>query len=284
MQTNDPNIWAVGDVIEVEDFVTKHKTLVPLAGPANRQGRIAASAILDSFYPEKQRNLTFRGVQGTSVCQVFGVTVAISGASEKILERAGINDYQCIYLHPGHHASYYPGAHSIHIKLIYSRVDGKILGVQAVGQEGVSRRVDVIAMAIQMGATVFDLEQSELCYAPQFGGAKDPVNMAGMIAANHLRHDLELADWNQLHDSQHLLLDVRSTPEFENHHIKNARNIPLEQLRTNIEQLNADKEIWLICGVGQRAYYAVRLLMQYGFTVKILSGGMQTYQARRNAD
>lgn len=279
MQTNDPNIWAVGDVVEVEDFISKQKTSVPLAGPANRQGRIAASAILEKFYPERQRNLTFRGIQGTSVCQVFGTTIAMSGASEKSLQRVGIENYQSIYLHPGHHASYYPGAQSIHMKLIYARSDGKVLGIQAVGQAGVTRRVDVIAIAIQMGATVYDLEESELCYAPQFGGAKDPVNMAGMIAANNLRHDLRLANWSQLHDHQHLLLDVRSTAEFEAFHIAGAINAPLEQLRGHIDEINIDKEIWLVCGVGQRAYYAVRLLMQHGFNVKVLSGGIQTYQA-----
>ncbi len=279
MQTSNPNIWAVGDVVEVEDFISKQQVMVPLAGPANRQGRIAAGAILEFFNPECQRKLSFRGVQGTSVCQVFGTTIAMSGASEKSLQRAGMKNYQAVYLHPGHHASYYPGAQSIHVKLIYNCGDGKILGVQAVGKAGVTRRVDVIAMAIQMGATVYDLEESELCYAPQFGGAKDPVNMAGMIAANNLRHDLELADWEQLFDSQHTLLDVRLSAEFEVNHINNAMNIPLEELRGSIEELDTDKEIWLVCGAGQRAYYAVRLLMQHGFNVRILSGGMQTYNA-----
>jgi NADPH-dependent 2,4-dienoyl-CoA reductase/sulfur reductase-like enzyme/rhodanese-related sulfurtransferase len=279
MQTNDPGIWAVGDVIEVEDFVSKQQISVPLAGPANRQGRIAAGAVLEFFNPELQRNLTFRGVQGTAVCQVFGTTVATSGASEKALQRAGVENYQAVFLHPGHHVSYYPGAQTIHMKLVYACDDGKVLGVQAVGQAGVSRRVDVIAMAIQMGATVYDLEESELCYAPQFGGAKDPVNMAGMIAANNLRHDLELADWSQVHNSQHDLLDVRSSGEFDAGHIDNAVNIPLEELREHIDDLNTDKEIWLVCGVGQRAYNAVRLLMQHEFKVRVLSGGMQTYNA-----
>ncbi len=279
MQTSDAHIWAVGDVIEVLDFVTRQPTTIPLAGPANRQGRIAASAILESFNPRTKRKLSFRGVQGTAVCQVFGTTIAMTGASEKSLQRAGHDAYQSIYLHPGHHVSYYPGAHPIHMKLIYGLNDGKILGFQAVGQAGVSRRVDVVAMAIQMGATVFDLEESELCYAPQFGGAKDPLNMAGMIAANHLRHDLELADWSKLHDPDHLLLDVRSVSEFESGHIENAINIPLEELRENYPDSVTDKEIWLICEAGQRAYYAVRVLMQHGLKVRVLSGGMQTYRA-----
>ncbi|MGR9052958.1 MAG: FAD-dependent oxidoreductase [Gammaproteobacteria bacterium] len=279
MQTSDPNIWAVGDVVEVEDFVSRQKLSVPLAGPANRQGRIAAGAILEAFNAEVRRGMNFRGVQATAVCQVFGLTVAMTGVGEKALQRAGIADYRCVYLHPGHHVSYFPGAQPIHMKLIYAAGDGRILGVQAIGREGVTRRVDVIAMAIQMGATVFDLEQSELCYAPQFGGAKDPVNMAGMIAANNLRGDLALADWRHVFEEGHVLLDVRSPAEFESGHITKASNIPLEQLRARIGELEQEREIWLICGVGQRAYYAVRLLMQHGFDVRVLSGGMQTYRA-----
>ena len=282
-QTSDPAIWAVGDVVEVQDFVSRQKTTLPLAGPANRQGRIAAASILETFEPSLNRRQRFRGVQGTAVCQVFGLTIAMTGSSEKALQRVGVENYRAVYLHPGHHVSYYPGAELIHMKLIYDFFTGKILGVQAVGKAGVSRRVDVISMAIQMGATVFDLEESELCYAPQFGGAKDPVNMAGMIAANNLRQDLELADWRMLHEPRHTLLDVRSGAEFDAGHIENAVNIPLEELRRRIAELDGDRELWLICGVGQRAYYAVRLLMQQGFQVRVLSGGMQTYQAFQKA-
>ena len=282
-QTSDPNIWAVGDVVEVQDFVSRQKISLPLAGPANRQGRIAAASILESFNPAFNRRQRFRGVQGTAVCQVFGLTIAMTGISEKALQRAGMENYRAVYLHPGHHVSYYPGAEPIHMKLIYDRHTGKILGVQAVGKAGVTRRVDVIAMAIQMGATVFDLEEGELCYAPQFGGAKDPVNMAGMIAANNLRQDLKLADWQMLHDRRHTLLDVRSAAEFNTGHIEGAVNIPLEELRRRIGELDGSRDTWLICGVGQRAYYAVRLLMQQGFQVRVLSGGMQTYQAFRKA-
>lgn len=278
-QTSDPSIWAVGDVIEVQDFISRQPTSVPLAGPANRQGRIAAASILESFSPELNRNQRFRGVQATSVCKVFDLTVAMTGSSEKALQRAGVENYQAIYLHPGHHASYYPGAETIHMKMIYDLDNGKVLGLQAVGKAGVSRRVDVIAMAIQMGATVFDLEESELCYAPQFGGAKDPVNMAGMIASNNLRHDLELADWRKLGDPGHSLIDVRSAAEYEAGHIDGAINIPLEQLRGHVDELNNGHEIWLVCAAGQRSYYAVRLLMQHGFQVRVLSGGMETFRA-----
>ena len=259
--------------------MTQQALSVPLAGPANRQGRIAAGVIAESFGNCKKRHLKFRGVQGTAVCQVFNLTIALTGASEKALQRANITDYQAVYLHPGHHASYFPGAQPIHLKLIFSIQDGRILGAQAIGQEGVARRIDVIAMAIQMGATVYDLEESELCYAPQFGAAKDPVNMAGMIASNYLRVDAPLADWSLLNDSNHYLLDVRSETKFSVKHIPGASNIPLEQLRERFQELPKNQEIWLVCGVGQRAYYAARMLLQYGFQVKILSGGMQTYLA-----
>ena len=280
MQTSDASIWAVGDVIEVQDLITQQRFSLPLAGPANRQGRISASAILQAFNPELDRKLSFKGVLGTAVCQIFGHTIAMTGASEKSLQRAGINDYQSIYLHPGHHVGYFPGAHPIHLKLIFAKADGKILGVQAFGQEGVARRVDVISMAIQLHGTVYDLEESELCYAPQFGAAKDPINMAGMIAGNNLRGDLPLAEWDKINDSEHQLIDVRSPSEFNAGHIEGAVNISIEELRNRIEELSPDKEAWLICGVGQRAYYALRLLLQSGYKAKILSGGMKTYTAK----
>jgi len=280
MQSNDASIWAVGDVVEVLDIVTQQRFSLPLAGPASRQGRIAASAILESFNPEIDRKLRFKGVLGTAVCQIFDHTIAMTGASEKALQRAGMHDYQAIYLHPGHHVGYFPGAHPIHLKLIFAKTDGKILGVQAFGQKGVARRVDVIAMAIQMQATVYDLEESELCYAPQFGAAKDPVNMAGMIAANHLRHDLPLADWGDLQDNEYQMIDVRSPAEYNAGHIDGAINMPIEELRERIAELDSDKEVWLVCEVGQRAYYALRLLLQSGYKAKILSGGMKTYHAK----
>jgi NADPH-dependent 2,4-dienoyl-CoA reductase/sulfur reductase-like enzyme/rhodanese-related sulfurtransferase len=285
MRTSDPAIWAVGDVVEVKNLVTGEWQLVPLAGPANRQGRVAATAILHHFScgdDDTPPPLKFDGVLGTAVCEVFGLTIACTGANEKLLRRAGIN-YQMIYLHPGHHASYFPGARPIHMKLLFSEVDGRILGAQAVGELDVARRIDVIATAMMQGASVFDLEELELCYAPQFGAAKDPVNLAGMIAANHLRGDLPLADWDQLATTPALLVDVRSETEFAGSHIPNSVNLPLETLRDRLHELPRDLEIWLICGVGQRAYYAFRLLMQNGLRVKVLSGGMQTYQARIRA-
>lgn len=272
MQTSDPKIWAVGDAVEVKDFVTGEWTVIPLAGPANRQGRIAADVICG-------RNSTFRGVQGTSVCGVFGLTIAATGANEKTLQRLGW-DYGKVYLHPGHHVGYYPNAKPIDLKLLFSNQDGRILGAQAVGEEGAEKRIDVIAMALQMGATVFDLEETELCYAPQFGAAKDPVNMAGMIAANALRGDAPLVHWQQLADlNGGLLLDVRSVDEFASGHLEGAVNIPLPQLRDRLHELNPEQEIWVYCQVGQRAYYATRVLRLNGLNAHNLSGGFKTYQA-----
>jgi rhodanese-related sulfurtransferase len=218
-------------------------------------------------------------VQGTSVCGVFGLTIASTGANEKTLQRLGW-DYGKVYLHPGHHVGYYPNAKPIALKLLFSKQDGRILGAQAVGEEGAEKRIDVIAMALQTGATVFDLEEAELCYAPQFGAAKDPVNMAGMIAANALRGDSPLVHWQQLADlNDGLLLDVRNVDEFEAGHVEGAVNILLPQLRDRLPELNPDQEIWVYCQVGQRAYYATRALRLNGFNAYNLSGGFKTYQA-----
>jgi NADPH-dependent 2,4-dienoyl-CoA reductase/sulfur reductase-like enzyme/rhodanese-related sulfurtransferase len=279
MRTSDPHIWAVGDVVEVRDVITDTWQVIPLAGPANRQGRIAAATILTDLYPEDAPHpMRFRGVQGTAVCGAFGLTVAMTGVSEKTLRRLGRTDYRKVYLHPGSHVGYYPGAKPIHMKVLFAADDGRILGAQAVGEADVARRIDVIAMAVQMGATVYDLEEAELCYAPQFGAAKDPVNLAGMIAANHLRGDLPLADWEGLQTTQAQVVDVRSAAEYERGHIPGARNIPLEELRGRVGELTPEQDIWLVCGVGQRAYYATRILLQHGLRVKNLSGGMQTYE------
>jgi rhodanese-related sulfurtransferase len=278
MQTSDEHIWAVGDAVEVRDFVTGDWTLIPLAGPANRQGRIAANVILG-------RDSMFRGIQGTAVCKVFDITVAATGASEKSLQRRGIGgqpaQYEKIYLHPGHHANYYPGAKPITMKLIFSTKDGRILGAQAVGEEGVEKRIDTIAMAIQLEATVFDLEEAELCYAPQFGAAKDPVNLAGMIAANVMRGDAPVAHWKDTIASQAFILDVREPGEFRMGHVEGAVNIPLNALRDRMDQLPRDREILAYCAVGQRSYYASRALRLHGFNARNISGGMRSHSAQK---
>ena len=273
MRTSDPYIWAVGDAVEVKNRVTGQCELMPLAGPANRQGRIAADVICG-------RDSRFSNVQATAVCGFFGLTVALTGATEKTLRRVGMEDFKAIYLHPNHHAGYYPGAKPIHLKLLFRASDGLLLGAQAVGEEGVERRIDVIAMAIQMGATVFDLEEAELCYAPQYGSAKDPVNLAGMVASNVMRGDIDLASWPELETTEAFLLDVREVEEFRGGCVEGAVNIPLGKLRTRLNELPRDREIWVYCRAGQRSYYACRFLAQNGFRVRNLSGGYRTYRAR----
>jgi NADPH-dependent 2,4-dienoyl-CoA reductase/sulfur reductase-like enzyme/rhodanese-related sulfurtransferase len=272
MRTSDPHIWAVGDAVEVKNRVTGQCELIPLAGPANRQGRTAADVI-------SGRDSRFSGVQATAVCGFFGLTVALTGATEKTLRRVGMEDFKAIYLHPNHHAGYYPGAKPIHLKLLFRASDGLLLGAQAVGEEGVERRIDVIAMAIQMGATVFDLEEAELCYAPQYGSAKDPVNLAGMVASNVMRGDIDLASWPELETTEAFLLDVREVEEFRGGCVDGAVNIPLGKLRTRLNELPRDREIWVYCRAGHRSYYACRFLAQNGFRVRNLSGGYRTYRA-----
>lgn len=276
MRTEDPKIWAVGDAIEVHDVVTGQEVVLPLAGPANRQGRIAAASIAG-------RDSNFRGVQATAVVGVMELTAASTGASEKGLRRAGVTNFEKVYLHPGHHAGYYPGAKPIHLKLLFSVPDGRVLGAQAVGFEGVAKRIDVIASVVQFGGTVHDLAEAELCYAPQYGAAKDPVNLAGMIAANVLCGDMPLADWDNLAGDGALLLDVRNSDEFAAGAIPGAINIPLAELRGRIGELPRGGAVDVYCGVGQRGYYAVRFLRHNGLEARNLSGGIATWRMRKAA-
>jgi rhodanese-related sulfurtransferase len=213
------------------------------------------------------------------VCSVFDKTVAATGLSEKVLQGLkGKMKYEKVYLHPNNHAGYYPGAHPITIKLLFSTENGRILGAQAVGSEGVERRIDVIAMAIQKGSTVYDLEEAEMCYAPQFGSTKDPVNIAGMVAANVLRGDSPIIHWEDINRSQYYILDVREPVEFKAGHIAGAENIPLGSLRERISELPNDKEIAVYCAAGQRSYYATRILKQNGYSLKNISGGIIIYR------
>jgi len=265
MRTSDPDIFAVGDAVEVKDFVTGEWSLIPLAGPANRQGRIVADVIAG-------RASRFRGTQGTSVIGVFGATVATTGANEKLLTRMGQKDFEKVYLFPNSHAGYYPGAKTIVLKVVFRKSDGRLLGAQALGLDGVEKRIDALAMAIQMGATVYDLEEAELCYAPPFGSAKDPVNFAGMVPADVLRGDMPICHWASVDDG--FLLDVRNPPEIAVEQVAGAVNIPLPELRARLGELPRDREILIICRSAQRAYYATRILLQNGFKAKNISGGM----------
>ena len=273
LQTNDPDIYAVGDAVEIKDFVTGDPAQVPLAGPANRQGRIAADNIFG-------RASSYRGTQGTAILGLFGKTAAMTGQSEKSLLRSK-RAYRKIYIHPAHHAGYYPGAEGMTIKLLFDPESGRVLGAQAVGGAGVDKRIDIIAVAIQAGMTVYDLEEMELCYAPQFGSAKDPVNMAGFVASGLLRGDhpqINLEDaLTATHQGEVFLLDVRSSTEYTGGHIPGATNISVDELRTRLGELPKDREIIAYCQVGQRGYIATRILKQNGFQVRNIGGGYRTY-------
>jgi NADPH-dependent 2,4-dienoyl-CoA reductase/sulfur reductase-like enzyme/rhodanese-related sulfurtransferase len=265
MVTSDPDILAVGDAVEVKDFMTGQWALIPLAGPANRQGRIAADVIAG-------RDSKFRGTQGTSICKLFGAAIAQTGVSEKTLVRIGDSDYEKIYIYPNSHAGYYPGAKMLVIKFLFRKSNGKVLGAQVLGEDGVTKRIDSFAMAIQMGCTIYDLEEAELCYAPPFGSAKDPVNFAGMVAADILNGDMPIIHWDSVDGG--FLLDVRNPQELAVESVPGAINIPLPQLRSRLGELPHDREIYVFCRSAQRSYYATRILLQNGFKVKNISGSM----------
>ncbi|MFO1096400.1 MAG: FAD-dependent oxidoreductase, partial [Planctomycetaceae bacterium] len=277
LQTTDPDIYAVGDAIEVRDVVTGEPTQVPLAGPANRQGRIAADHIFG-------RPARYRGTQGTAIVGVFDKTAAMTGASEKTLRRLN-RSYRKIYVHPGNHAGYYPGAEAMTLKLVFDPEAGKLLGAQAVGGAGVDKRIDILAVAIQAGMTVYDLEELELAYAPQYGSAKDPVNMAGFVAAGLLRRDHPQIDADEIlatpAERRPILLDVRSTDEYAAGRIPGAINIPIDDLRARIGELPTNRPIAVYCQVGQRGYLATRILRQAGYAAANIGGGYQTWRLWR---
>lgn len=273
LQTSDPDIYAVGDAIEVLDVISQQPTQIPLAGPANRQGRLAADHIFG-------REVSYRGTQGTAIVGLFGKVAAMTGASEKALRQKG-RAFRMIYVHPAHHAGYYPGAQGMTLKLLFEPTSGKILGAQAVGGEGVDKRIDVLAVAIQAGMTVFDLEEMELAYSPQFGSAKDPVNMAGFVAANLQRGDHPQIDVGTLladePEQRPFILDVRTSEEFAAGSLPAAVNIPVDELRDRLHELPRNREIVAYCQVGQRGYIATRILLHADFEVRNLSGGYKTY-------
>lgn len=273
MQTSDPNIYAVGDAVEVRDFVTGQWALIPLAGPANRQGRIAA----DHIFGRRSR---YEGTLGTAILRLFNLTAACTGANEKCLRRAGI-PYEAVHLHPNSHAGYYPGAEPIAMKLLFAPDTGRLLGAQAVGREGVDKRIDVLATALKARMTVHELAELELAYAPPFGSAKDPVNLAGMAAQNVVAGDVRLAQWHEvaaLDSAQTLLLDVRTPAERQKGFIPGSIHIPLDELRARLDELPRDKELLVYCQSGQRSYFACRLLAQNGFRVRNLTGSYRTWK------
>lgn len=271
MKTSDASIYAVGDAVEVKDLMTGKPALIPLAGPANRQGRIA----VDNIFGLKRE---YRDTQGSAVCKVFDLTFAMTGLSEKQAVKNAIR-HDKIYVHPANHASYYPGATSISLKMIYDPDTGRVLGAQAVGLDGVEKRIDVLAVAIRGGMTVYDLEELELCYAPPYGSAKDPVNYAGFVAANLLRGHSEhfhAAEIPSLKPDQKLL-DVRTLEEVQAGMIPGALHIPLHELRKKLSELSTEKEYMIYCQAGLRGYLAYRILKQHGLRACNLDGGYKTY-------
>jgi CoA-disulfide reductase len=274
LRTSNPDIYAVGDAVEIIDFVNGKPAVVPLAGPANKQGRIAANNICGL-------SEEYTGTQGTSVLKVFDMTVASTGNNEKILGRLNI-PYEKSFTHSVSHAGYYPGSTLISIKLLFSPVDGKILGAQAVGYDGVEKRIDVLATAIRAGMTVYDLEKLELSYAPPYSSAKDPVNIAGYTASNILKGDCCVVHWDEiakLNRDNTLLVDVRTEMEFSLGTLAGAVNIPVDEIRARIDEIPRDKDIVIFCQIGLRGYIACRILMQNGYNnVRNLSGGYKTYK------
>lgn len=273
MRTSDPDIYAVGDAVQVKDYINGDDTLVPLAGPANKQGRIAADNICG-------RNVSFDGTQGTSIVKIFDIVAAVTGSNERTLIKRGI-EYEKSITHSASHAGYYPGAIPMAIKLLFGKPDGKLLGAQIVGYEGVDKRIDVLATAIRSSMTVYDLETLELAYAPPFSSAKDPVNIAGFTASNILNGDMDTFHWDDVKDidlANSMLIDVRSPQEYSLGTIKGAVNIPVDDLRERLDEIPKDKDIYVFCQVGLRGYLAYRILTQRGYTrVRNLSGGYKTY-------
>ncbi|MGE4354807.1 MAG: DsrE/DsrF/DrsH-like family protein [Oscillospiraceae bacterium] len=282
LHTSDPDIYAVGDVIEVEDFMFKGRTMVPLAGPANKQGRIAANNIAGAHEP-------YEGTQGTSAAQVFDLTAASTGANEKALIKRGLTkgkDYESVIITQNSHAGYYPGAVPMSIKLLFSTDGSRIFGAQIVGRDGVDKRIDTIATTIRLGGSVDDLKKLELAYAPPYSSAKDPVNMAGFTAENLLTGKVKFADWDVIEKHPDaVLLDVREDAELMAFPLPNSVHIRLGDLRDRLSELDKTKEIITFCTIGVRSYNAARILMQNGFkNVLLYPGGTRFYQSTHYAE
>lgn len=275
MKTNMKNIYAVGDAVETEDFITKSPAFIPLAGPANKQGRIAADNI--AGIPSQ-----YTGTQGSAVLKLFDMTVAATGINEKSAKAAGI-DYDKTYIYSGSHASYYPGAENMSIKAIWDKQTLKILGAQIVGFDGVDKRMDVLAAAIRFGAKITDLTELELCYAPPFGSAKDPVNMLGFVAENNVTGKVKQFFWHDVQDlprdGSATLLDVRTQTEVQRGRIDGFMNIPLDSLRERISEIPKGKPVYVHCHSGLRSYIACRILLGNGYDCFNLAGGWRLYES-----
>ena len=275
METSEKDIYAVGDAVEVTNFVTGAKAFIPLAGPANKQGRIAA----DNICGIKSK---YKGTQGSSVLKIFDMTVAMTGINERTARALGLN-YDKVYNYTSSHATYYPGWTNMSIKTIFEKDTGKILGAQIVGFDGVDKRCDILATAIRAGMTGFDLAELELCYAPPFSSAKDPVNMIGFVIENTVKGLVKNVHWHDVEslprDGSVTLLDVRSPAEVARGKIDGFINIPLESLRGNIDRLDKSKPVYVLCRSGQRSYIACRMLMGHGFDAYNLAGGYRLYES-----
>lgn len=275
METSVPDIYAVGDAVEVSHFVTGKKSLISLAGPANKQGRIAADNICGG-------NSMFKGAQGSSVIKIFEMTGAVTGINEKTAEAAGIV-YDKVVLSPVSHAAYYPGGQTMYMKVLYEKETLRLLGAQIAGYEGVDKRIDVIAAAIRMGMTADKLAELELAYAPPYSSAKDPVNMAGFMIENLETEKVAQFHWNDVEklkcDGSMTLIDVRTAEEFDSGHIKGFFNIPVDELREHIEEFDIKKPVYVVCQSGLRSYIACCILSQHGFECYNLSGGYGFYSA-----
>jgi rhodanese-related sulfurtransferase len=274
LQTSDPDVYAIGDVVQVQHALSCEPTAVPLAGPANRQGRLVADHITG-------RDVRYQGTMGTSIVKVFDLAVAMTGLNAKKLEQQGV-PFRSSITESADHAAYYPGATQMMIKLLYTPGEGRLLGAQVVGYNGVDRTINTLATALKAGMTVFDLEHLELAYAPPFGSAKDAVNIAGYVAANALRGDTELVHWNDISEldwERDALLDVRTQLEWDLRRIEGAVHIPLNELRGRLGELSREKRWVVYCRIGQRAYIAERMLRENGFRAANLTGGLEIYEA-----
>lgn len=279
MRTSDKNIYAVGDAVQVIDFVNKKPTMIPLAWPANRQGRLVADII-------SGKNVEYKGTLGSLVAKVFDLTVAATGNNEKTLKEYGI-PYQAIHIHPASHAGYYPGAIQVSFKMLFDPKTGKVLGAQGVGKDGIDKRIDLIANSIKAGFTVYDLQDTEVCYAPPYNSAKDPVNMMGYCGANLMEGIVENIQWYEIDDlvkNEEYILDVREEYEVANGSISNVVNIPLGQLRSRLNEIPKDRKIYVCCQVGLRGYIACTILNQHGYNTSNIDGGFKTYSTIKNAE